>query len=970
MCRGSLRLLAFVLVFLCALLATADAAQELCGDLDLSGAVSASDALLLLKKAVGQNVNVSCPCDAGLCGDLDASGSVAASDALLLLKKAVGQNVNVSCPACSSTTTTTGGATTTTLGGQTTTTTGGLTTTTNGGLTTTTGGLTTTTLAGPAGCGNGAVDGAEECERLDGCASGERCTAECTCEPIDDTPPTSQDLIAQALAAGEIDYPTSLQYRVWALFQAPELPEQFDGAGSSGEDTALFFEIAAARATLPPAIESAVAPYLVRPTDPASIYSSIPSSSLTAGVNEDIPPQGVACPDDGTGKANWGFFETEHFVVWTCVTGVCVSGKNGAFCETHADCDTTPEAADGICDGQTSATRRLVAGAVAEEAYAKMTAELGPPRADDETLGPQPTGRIDIYILRPNECRLRADRCKPVDDFIAAAVAVGPCDRAAGGGQFTSSGYVLLNADRIPSTAPASEAPSKFRSDLVHELFHVYEFGLNLEAMGYTCAGGKPAGKEPRISWLMEASAEWASFGFFPQDDAARRTTLFNSFQRHRDPTVEGLHATDALLPYEAGLYLQFLQQEAGDISPAIGLWTTSQQVRSRAAFNNYLDQISSFRESFREFELRDFNRALPGDPINPKFADLDDARTAGLSAHVNEPARRLELNLDDEGLVKLAPLFAQFEHFFVKDDVRWVQVDASDVGNFEHLDLDAVEHIGSTWKRKKVDGAVYEFCRDDDDRDVDQFFLIISNRDLDIDGKADGVYHIKTRAACPSGWSGTITYVETRDLHEEYSDVQYDFYVKDSHFRDEQHWAVTQSVFVDDDEPHDELTLAWRASAHNESIQQYGDDQCAFHQSAFAASGVATGTEVIRATAVGDGTYELRDVELEPNNAIEGTSHTSISDSCGGTLDFDQPATLGYDALGYRLGNSVIEPTDKDANHFVGELLILHLELPQPGGTSVTDQTIRWDLQRRPAPGPAQAFRPPGPASRSSGGR
>jgi hypothetical protein len=937
LCRSlSLRFLA-LLVIVCASPAIAGAAQALCGDLDLSGAVSATDALLLLKKAVGQAINLSCPCEGGLCGDLDASGSVAASDALLLLKRAVGQNVTVHCPPCSSTTT---------LGGQTTTTIGEPTTTT-------TGGTTTTTLAGPAGCGNGVRDGAEECERLDGCESGQQCTAQCTCEPIDDEPPTSQDLIAQALAAGDIDYPTSLQYRVWALFQAPELPEQFDGAGSSGEDTALFFEIAAARATLPPAIESAVAPYLGRPTDPASIYSSVPSSSLTTGVNEELPPQGVACPDDGTGKANWGFFETEHFVVWTCVTGVCSGGKNGAFCDTHADCDTTPEAGDGICDGQTSATRRLVAGTVAEEAYAKMTAELGPPRADAEPSGPQPTDRIDIYILRPNECRPRGDRCKPVDDFIAAAVAVAPCDRAAG--PFTSSGYVLLNADRIPPTAPASEA-SKFRSDLVHELFHVYEFGLNLEAMGYTCAEGKPAGKEPRISWLMEASAEWASFGFFPQDDAARRTTLFSSFQRLRDPTVEGLHATDGLLPYEAGLYLQFLQQEAGDISPPIGLWTTSQPVRSRAAFNNHLNQISSFRENFREFEVRDFNRALPGDPINPKFADLDEARTRGLSAHVASPPERLEVNRDDPGLVKLAPLFGQFEHFVVKEDVRWVRVDLSDVENFGHLDLDAIEHVGSTWRREKVDGAVYEFCRDDDDRDVDEFFLVISNHDLDIDGKADGVYRIKTKAACPSGWSGTITYVETVDIHKEYSDLQYDFYRSDSHFRNEQHWAVVQSVEVDDDpfDPYDELTLSWRASGQIESTIQSGNDQCSFSQSTITASGSANGTDVIAARAEGNGDYSLRDVELEPNNEIDATSHEAISCADGGGFEFDQPVVLGYDAIAYRLGNSTISPTDQDANHYVGELLILHTEDPQPGGVAVFDQTMRWDLHRNPKPAPA----------------
>lgn len=35
------------------------------------------------------------------CGDLDGSGGLVASDALLLLKRAVGQNVAIECPDCS-----------------------------------------------------------------------------------------------------------------------------------------------------------------------------------------------------------------------------------------------------------------------------------------------------------------------------------------------------------------------------------------------------------------------------------------------------------------------------------------------------------------------------------------------------------------------------------------------------------------------------------------------------------------------------------------------------------------------------------------------------------------------------------------------------------------------------------------------------------------------------------------------------
>jgi hypothetical protein len=49
------------LIVLAAFAAPAVAATDVCGDLDGSGSLVASDALLLLKRAVGQNVTVQCP---------------------------------------------------------------------------------------------------------------------------------------------------------------------------------------------------------------------------------------------------------------------------------------------------------------------------------------------------------------------------------------------------------------------------------------------------------------------------------------------------------------------------------------------------------------------------------------------------------------------------------------------------------------------------------------------------------------------------------------------------------------------------------------------------------------------------------------------------------------------------------------------------------------------------------------------
>jgi len=66
---------------------------ETCGDADLNGSIQASDALRVLRNAVGQAV----ACPLAVC-DVDASGAVQASDALRVLRKAVGQDVVLTCP--------------------------------------------------------------------------------------------------------------------------------------------------------------------------------------------------------------------------------------------------------------------------------------------------------------------------------------------------------------------------------------------------------------------------------------------------------------------------------------------------------------------------------------------------------------------------------------------------------------------------------------------------------------------------------------------------------------------------------------------------------------------------------------------------------------------------------------------------------------------------------------------------------
>jgi hypothetical protein len=65
-----------------------------CGDVSGDNAITATDALAVLRAAVGLSVCELCICDA------DGSGTVAATDALRVLRAAGGQPVTLDCPAC------------------------------------------------------------------------------------------------------------------------------------------------------------------------------------------------------------------------------------------------------------------------------------------------------------------------------------------------------------------------------------------------------------------------------------------------------------------------------------------------------------------------------------------------------------------------------------------------------------------------------------------------------------------------------------------------------------------------------------------------------------------------------------------------------------------------------------------------------------------------------------------------------
>ncbi len=108
-----------------------------------------------------------------------------------------------------------------------------------------------------------------------------------SCIPIGEPlapPPTSEELIAAALAAHDITYDESLLYRAYALFDDPRLPDQFRSPIMDWEaGSELFHEIDENEGTLDAQVLSDLAPFRARPNDPISIFNNAPQASTLSG---------------------------------------------------------------------------------------------------------------------------------------------------------------------------------------------------------------------------------------------------------------------------------------------------------------------------------------------------------------------------------------------------------------------------------------------------------------------------------------------------------------------------------------------------------------------------------------------------------------------------------------------------------------------------------------------------------------
>lgn len=530
-------------------------------------------------------------------------------------------------------------------------------------------------------------------------------------------PATSSDRIEAALEAGEIDYPTSLLYRMYALFGDPRLPAQLDGP-SAGEDMQPFLGATDSDEQMPADTLSLLEPYLVRPTDPQSAFSGQrePAALAQLAPREAAGPRPVAleaCNESGWASQN----ATVPIKVWARCTGNYQSDIQAAV-------------------------------AVANAIYRPMTDYLGKPVLDYGSVIDGGDTSIDVYLTDETACPGELDRCYVIkataDGF---SLRDGPFGDAPG---MPSSGWIALRRSLMRD-------PDEFRRLFIHEFFHVLQFAHNSVIISRGIGQMDKNGKEIRSTfWFVEASAKWAEYhferlaGHGPSAKTIARDYFVNGYQSLDTSLNAQLPSSRA---YDAYIWPFFMVQETNDHVVA-DVWN---QLGDATDWYSAMSDISlflPFATNFRDFAVRNVNINVAGDgndPIPKRYKDFDPSIAfpdgQPFPPSMWHPVETIEPTDDPVAHPDMIKsLSAHYWRFKVGDSVEKVEFDFSGLGDMDILDVDALLAIrqqgqGSAvkWEHRKLPDPKAKFCLSIPEEDVAELYLVLSDHEqqpIDLNGQ------------------------------------------------------------------------------------------------------------------------------------------------------------------------------------------------------------------------------------------
>jgi hypothetical protein len=484
--------------------------------------------------------------------------------------------------------------------------------------------------------------------------------------------PTSTSKIADALASGTIDEPTSLLYRLYASFNDDRLPAEYQGAWS--EDLDASHRVRELWDTLSVDVQAALLPFMVRPTSAKSIWAPAVSASRGGAALTSVRLAGTTCQD---GFIHRQVSATVPVVIW----GQC-GGMSEAAVQAEVD-----ESAQHMA-----------------ELWLPMTNYMGEPIGDANVAGdafadsPEGgDGLIDIYLVAPavtlHGRALGTTALGVTEDWTPWVGNVGAQ---------ASSGYIVINTANVSGI--------QLRSTLAHEFFHVLQNAHNNSGLWL----------DPGLFWFIEASAVWAQDEFVPESAATKGYQRFsNDFQTTGAP----LWFTDGRNEYASFAWPLFMQQELG--RPAVAnAWKGFEGKSGYDSLTAVLDGLLSFKDHVRDFAVRVWNQDMePGDPVAPRFQVLDQkfptSKPGGARASLGQTITTAAKTYDGY----LQPLWSYYFEFKTAADVKAITFDFTGMSVAEELDVELLLKIKGTWQRQRATmGGDEKFC------DATEAVVVIAN--------------------------------------------------------------------------------------------------------------------------------------------------------------------------------------------------------------------------------------------------
>jgi hypothetical protein len=605
-------------------------------------------------------------------------------------------------------------------------------------------GLAAETLALPASVEDGVLpifsseeltEGSELDLEVTGSSGSETALASLALEVVAPQP-SAQEKIRAALLGDELDYETSLLYRAYALVGDARLPAEYEGAGSDEEDNGLFDELRARIDTLSTEAQDALRPFLVRPTEPNSIWNATAE-----------PRRAKRASRNGTSSA--------ASAVSAPATCPPQSGSAGAWISRLSSAEQVRVWAQ--CRGEPAAdaeTERLVEKtlAVLRKIHAPMTGLMTVPISDVEGGDPA----IDFYIVDPGWAVVRRrNSFRP--GGLGSTFSDNPEIEKG------SSAFVLLPRFLLYT--------SRFHTTVIHEFFHVLQKAYNQQYALRQSA-------TPDVysaHWFPEASAVWASAHFdrtlAPWEDgrAAYLDAHLRFIQRFLPSTVALSAPEPVPHTYAAYIWPYFVEQEREGPEFMAAMWEGISGTSTFEQADDAIDAVFPFRDHFKDFALRNLNTAyVPGDPLP------DDQRYVALDSHF--PDRHaptytegtLEPEQDYTLTLPLPNLSARYVLLGADPLLQKVTFQFGGLTPADQIDVQALVYTQDGWLSQPLDFSNEDevvFCFDRGPTTLerrgrfDAMLLVISNHAVRADSSTSGELVVEATAdPCTPVWTGTIS--------------------------------------------------------------------------------------------------------------------------------------------------------------------------------------------------------------------